>query len=109
MPHTQTHTFATLPVSPSCFREIKTRLERADYGHCLLNEGTTLDMTGIGLESNAAPPEPAAEIPRISKIDLLEMLTKRARAFRADRGHFTRNDHMHNLKETRPQMSWTRS
>lgn len=101
MPHTQTHTFATIAVSPSCFREIKTRLERADYGHCLLNEGATLDMTGIGLEANAPAPEPTAEIPRIS--NLLEMLTKRARAFRADRGHFTRNSHMHDLKEAPPQ------
>lgn len=39
----------------------------------------------------------------MTKIELLEMLTKRARLFRADRGHFERNSHMHDLKEAPPQ------
>ena len=39
----------------------------------------------------------------MSKIELLDMLTKRARVFRADREHFKRNNHMHDLKEAPPQ------
>ena len=38
----------------------------------------------------------------MNKIELLEFLTKRARAFRADRDHFKRNNHMHDLKEAPP-------
>ena len=39
----------------------------------------------------------------MTRIELLEMLTKRAKAFRADRDHFERNAHMHAIKEAPPQ------
>lgn len=36
-------------------------------------------------------------------LELLEILTDRARRFRADRDYFWRNEHMHAIKETPPQ------
>ena len=39
----------------------------------------------------------------MTKIELLEMLTKCAKKFREDRGHFERNNHMHAVSEAPPQ------
>lgn len=39
----------------------------------------------------------------MTRIELLDMLTKRAKKFREDRGHFERNGHMHAIKEAPPQ------
>lgn len=39
----------------------------------------------------------------MTKIELLEMLTKRARVFRSDRDHYKRNSHMHAITEAPPQ------
>ena len=39
----------------------------------------------------------------MTKIELLEMLTKRAKKFREDRGHYERNKHMHAISEAPPQ------
>jgi len=39
----------------------------------------------------------------MSKIELLEMLTKWARLFRSDRVHYQRNSHMHTTTEPPPQ------
>ena len=39
----------------------------------------------------------------MTKIELLEMLTKQARKFRADTGHYARNSHMHAIKDAPPQ------
>lgn len=39
----------------------------------------------------------------MTKIELLKMLTKRARKFRADTGHYARNSHMHAINDAPPQ------
>ena len=39
----------------------------------------------------------------MTKIELLEMLLKCAREFRADAAHYKRNDHMHAITEAPPQ------
>jgi hypothetical protein len=40
---------------------------------------------------------------KMTKIELLEMLTNQARNFRADTGHYALNSHMHAIKEAPPQ------
>lgn len=39
----------------------------------------------------------------MNRIELLEMLTKRAKKFRLDHGHYKRNNHMHDISEAPPQ------
>jgi len=39
----------------------------------------------------------------MTKIELLDMLTSRARVIRADREHYKRNSHMHAITEAPPQ------
>lgn len=39
----------------------------------------------------------------MTKLELLEMLTKRARVFRADRDFYKRNAHMHAITNAPPQ------
>lgn len=39
----------------------------------------------------------------MTKIELLEMMTKKAKEFRSDSEHYQRNSHMHNITETPPQ------
>lgn len=54
-----THTLAQLPVSPEAFTEIRDALIAAGYDHAVLSEddGTMLDMTGIGLVLRAEAPQ----------------------------------------------------
>ena len=49
----QTHTFVTLELSPSSFNEIKTKLEKAGYQHCFIEQDDELviDMNGIGIKN----------------------------------------------------------
>lgn len=42
----------------------------------------------------------------MTKIELLEMLTKRARVFRAARDHYKRNSHMHDITKAPPLCDW---
>lgn len=45
----QTHTFATLEISPKAFAEIKRKLKAVKYDHAFVDEA--IDMHGIGLVS----------------------------------------------------------
>ena len=54
-----THTFALLPVSGECYREIAALLRQAGYGHCFVKDG--IDMGGIALTKSTTPPRPRAD------------------------------------------------
>lgn len=45
----QTHTFATLEVSPQTYNEIKQLLKEANYDHAFDDQEEIIDMHGIGL------------------------------------------------------------
>ena len=49
----QTHTFAVLELSLPAFNEIKTKLEKAGYQHCFIEQDDELviDMNGIGIKN----------------------------------------------------------
>lgn len=52
MPHTVTHTYAILEVSPSTYKEIKEALEKGGYGeqfHTQSGYGLVIDMHGIAI------------------------------------------------------------
>lgn len=46
-----THTYAILEVSPLVFHEIAEKLSKAGYQHAFDNDGKTIDMHGVALES----------------------------------------------------------
>lgn len=52
------HTFATLDVSPSAYKEIADKLRNAGYSHAL-GAGGEIDMHGIALTKEEEPPETA--------------------------------------------------
>ncbi len=58
-----THTYAVLEVSPEAFREIRAKLEAADYHHAIhenADDGPTIDMHGIGLAVERQVPSASA-------------------------------------------------
>lgn len=65
----QTHTFATLELTPAAYDEIRTKLTAAEYQHTFMDDGA-IDMHGIGVTRGPeAPPQPA---PDSERIDWLE-------------------------------------
>ena len=70
------HTYAILGVSPATYREIRTKIEDADYHHAF--HGDVIDMHGIALSEEPAtePPTPTATVESL-RVDLAHHLNER--------------------------------
>jgi hypothetical protein len=49
-----THTYAKLPLSPTAYEEIATKLKDAGYDHAFIGNGD-IDMHGIGVSKEQVP------------------------------------------------------